>query len=249
MSARAWDLKITLIGTVLAIALTLIPRLHPFVVILFALPLVFVLPGYALVAALFPQKSLGGVETLTLSLGLSFAVTIAGGLVLNATAWGLTPIAWTIFLGGVTLGSVAVAWRRRAAATLARAFRFSLRAESVGACVLSALIVIGALMLASASAQNASAPFTQVWVQPTTRAALEIGVGNFETRAMTYRLRVEMDAQSVYEAEFTLAASETHVKWIELDAQDVELRARLYRADAPLEVYREVVWRARVANE
>lgn len=246
MSARV--LKIAFIWTVLAIALTLIPNIHPIVKTLFTLPLVFVLPGYALAVALFPQKDLGEAETFTLSVGLSFAVTIAGGLVLNAMVWGLTPITWTIFLGGITLLGLGVAARRRATTTPARAFQFSLHAESVGAFALSALIVVGALMLATMSAQSAATSFTQLWVQSAARASLEIGIGNFETRPMTYRLQVDLNEKSVYETELTLAAWETRVKLLEL-SEDAEVRARLYRADAPRDVYREVVWRARVANE
>lgn len=247
MSARA--LKITFTWTVLTIALTLLPHIHPLVKTLFALPLVFILPGYALTAAWFPRERLGGAETLTLSLGLSFGVTIAGGLVLNATAWGLAPLTWTIWLGGVTLLGVGVAARRGAMTPPARVCGFASSVGSISAFALSALIVVGALMLATMSAQSASAQFTQLWMRPSAsaRAAFEIGIGNFEARAMTYRLQVDVNTQDVYETELMLAANETRVKLLEL-SQDTEVRVRLYRADAPLEVYREVVWRAHIAN-
>jgi len=57
-----------------------------------AFGLIFVLffPGYTLIAALFPRKtSLGGIERLALSFGLSIAVVPLLGLLLNYTPWGI----------------------------------------------------------------------------------------------------------------------------------------------------------------
>jgi uncharacterized membrane protein len=54
------------------------------------LPMVLFLPGYALIAALFPGKDdLDGIERLALSLGLSIAVVPLIGLGLNYTPWGI----------------------------------------------------------------------------------------------------------------------------------------------------------------
>ena len=54
------------------------------------LPLVLFLPGYALIAALFPAKSdLDGIERVALSFGLSIAVVPLIGLGLNYTPWGI----------------------------------------------------------------------------------------------------------------------------------------------------------------
>jgi uncharacterized membrane protein len=81
-----------------------------------ALGLVMVLfiPGYALIAALFPgKKDIDGIERAALSFGLSIAVSPLMGLGLNYTPWGirLDPIAvcLTIF----TLICVMVANKRR----------------------------------------------------------------------------------------------------------------------------------------
>lgn len=47
-------------------------------------------PGYVLIAVLFPRKgSLGTIERLALSLGLSIAIVSLIGLVLNYTSWGI----------------------------------------------------------------------------------------------------------------------------------------------------------------
>lgn len=55
------------------------------------LPFVLFMPGYSLMAALYPrQESLSGIGRIALSLGLSLAVVPLIGLVLNYTAWGIT---------------------------------------------------------------------------------------------------------------------------------------------------------------
>lgn len=58
--------------------------------IVLGLPFLLFFPGYTLVAALFHKKgSLGGVERVALSFGLSIAVVPLIGLVLNFTPWGI----------------------------------------------------------------------------------------------------------------------------------------------------------------
>jgi len=59
------------------------------------LPLVLFLPGYSLIAALFPRKDdLDGIERVALSFGLSIAISPLLGLALNYTPFGirLSPI-------------------------------------------------------------------------------------------------------------------------------------------------------------
>lgn len=61
-----------------------------FLRIIFALPIILFIPGYVLIAALFPDKEdLDGVERLALSFGLSIAIVPLIGLVLNYTPWGI----------------------------------------------------------------------------------------------------------------------------------------------------------------
>jgi uncharacterized membrane protein len=57
------------------------------------LPLMLFLPGYALVALLFPAKSgLEGIERAALSVGISVAIVPIIGLVLNNTSFGIREI-------------------------------------------------------------------------------------------------------------------------------------------------------------
>lgn len=79
------------------------------------LPLVLFLPGYALIAALFPAKSdLDGIERTALSFGLSIAVVPLIGLGLNYTSWGIRLLPILISLSVFTLVMCGLAYLRRA---------------------------------------------------------------------------------------------------------------------------------------
>lgn len=75
--------------------------------------LVTFIPGYCLVAAIFPgKKDLGGVERTSLSIALSLVVTVLTGLALNYTSG----VSWTstlLALSGVSMVLVVLAFLRR----------------------------------------------------------------------------------------------------------------------------------------
>jgi len=78
------------------------------------LPLVLFLPGYALIAALFPAKSnLDGIERTALSFGLSIAVVPLIGLGLNYTPWGIRLLPILISLSVFTFIMCGLAYLRR----------------------------------------------------------------------------------------------------------------------------------------
>ncbi len=76
MSLFTRDLHIVLLLTALTLAAVFIPQLNSTPLrVIFGLPFVLFLPGYALIAALFPGKGdLDGIERVALSFGLSIAV-------------------------------------------------------------------------------------------------------------------------------------------------------------------------------
>lgn len=96
------DLTIVLIWEILTVACIVLPILNEsYLRVLFALPFILFLPGYTLIAALFPGKEeIDGIERLALSFGLSIAVAPLIGLVLNYTPWGirLEPITVSLVL-------------------------------------------------------------------------------------------------------------------------------------------------------
>jgi len=102
-----------LIGALLCIY---VPYLNEsFLRILFGIPLVLFIPGYALIAALFPAKQdIDGIERVALSFGLSIAVVPLVGLALNYTPWGIRLDPIVICLSILTLGLCCAALYRRA---------------------------------------------------------------------------------------------------------------------------------------
>jgi uncharacterized membrane protein len=112
--------------------------------VIFGLPFVLFVPGYTLVAALFPEAgdppspnaeseeanstrdqegSIDGLERVALSFGLSIAITPLIGLVLNFTPWGIRLSPIMIAVSGVALVLTSVAASRRWALDPADRFR------------------------------------------------------------------------------------------------------------------------------
>lgn len=100
--------------------------------VVFGLPLVLFIPGYAFVAALFPEagdppadldndtdatdlvtSGIDGIERVALSFGLSIALVPMIGLVLNFTPWGIRLVPILIALNSLTLVATAIAVQRR----------------------------------------------------------------------------------------------------------------------------------------
>lgn len=179
------------------------------------LPTLAFLPGYALLAALFPRRDdLRGAERTALSFGLSVAIVPLVGLFLNYTPWGgrLGPV--LVVLAAFILACCAVAHHRRSRLSSWRRFRprFEvglLRPRNWG--WLSALLAVG-LVLSSGAAvaalgyaiavPRASEPFTEFYIlgpggsaegYPREVSAGEpipvtIGVVNHEGSAVAYRI-------------------------------------------------------------
>ena len=117
-----------LAAVVLALAVllfTLTPLSGLFLRIPIGLLMVLFVPGYVLIAALFPRKGdLDGIERIALSFGLSIAVVPLIGLGLNYTPWGIRLIPVVISIVAFTLLMAAVAYWRRI--SLSQEERFSL---------------------------------------------------------------------------------------------------------------------------
>jgi uncharacterized membrane protein/VanZ family protein len=94
------DLIFVPILVILAIIFILIPPFNQGLLrIVFALPLLLFLPGYMLIAAMFPKRGeISPIERFTLSIGLSIAITVFDGFGLNYTRWGFRPNSITISL-------------------------------------------------------------------------------------------------------------------------------------------------------
>jgi len=113
----SYNLDIILIValTLLTVAFVLIPPLNKtFVRTILGILLVLFIPGYSLIAALFPKwGDLDGIERAALSFGLSIAVTPLIGLALNYTPWGIRLDPILISLTIFTMAMCLIAYLRR----------------------------------------------------------------------------------------------------------------------------------------
>ena len=96
------DLIVIAVWMLLAVLSIYVPVINEtFIRVIFTVPVILFIPGYVLIAALFPEKtSIDGIERFALSVGLSIAVVPLIGLVLNYTPFGirLNPIVISLVL-------------------------------------------------------------------------------------------------------------------------------------------------------
>jgi len=99
------DLMLVLLFAFLAYLFVLVPPFNQTPLrIIFALPILLFLPGYALIAALFSRREeLSGIERFTLSIGLSIAIFVFDGFAISVTAWRFRPEPIILSLSLVTL--------------------------------------------------------------------------------------------------------------------------------------------------
>ena len=108
------DLMAAIILALATLVFTLTPLSDLPVRIPLGLLMVLFVPGYTLIAALFPKiGDLDGIERTALSFGLSIAVVPLIGLGLNYTPWGirLTPVVVSLAIFTVAMAAAAY-WRR-----------------------------------------------------------------------------------------------------------------------------------------
>ena len=110
------DLALVILFTLSCIPFVLIPPLNEIspIRIILGLPLVLFLPGYSLIATLFPRKDdLDAIERVALSFGLSIAITPLLGLALNYTPFGIRLLPILIVLSIFTISLAIGAYVRR----------------------------------------------------------------------------------------------------------------------------------------
>jgi uncharacterized membrane protein len=226
MNHRSFDIFVVAAIAIVATALALTPDNVPGRFL--AVPLVLVLPGYALTSALFAKRALGVPERLVFSLALSLVIVILGGLLLNWTPFGLHTISWSVLLGGVTLSASALALVRRQGQSVSsilphepgKQWQFAFvrrRGQSVSASGqfesvdvgltfrqvllfgLALVVVCGAVFVSIIGAERQPFPgFTQLWILPES-GAIRLGVNNMELAGKEYRLDVSVDGHYVKE--------------------------------------------------
>lgn len=228
--------------------------------------LVLVGPGLAVTAALLPPQQLGSAEHLLAVFVTSIALAVIGGIVLNATPWGLQPLSWAALLGGVTVAAALVALvrlrarrmragdrprGRRSAST--RGAEYAASAPQLPTARLALPIVALVLLGMGVYVARMPAPadrfqgYTTLWMAPNAEQVApgaRISVQSAEFEPTSYRLEVRVNGQvtGVW-PDLTLAPNQswqTQIALPEVGGNGMELEALLYRNDAPWIVYRQV---------
>ncbi len=207
MKHNSFDLLVVAVITLIAITLAFVVPPDEVPVRILTLPLILVLPGYALIAAMFPERVFGIPERLVFSLGLSLIIVILGGLALNITPFGLHASSWAVLLGGITLGAISVALVRRRGEGIA--VREQSRRWNIGLSIpqgvligLAVIVLSGAVVMSFNGATKQPRPgFTQLWILPASGAnaknAVQLGLSNMELTTTKYLLEVDVNGQIV----------------------------------------------------
>ncbi len=210
--------------------------------------LVLFVPGYALLAALVPGYELRVLERALFVIGSSIALAVSGGVLLNATPWGLNANTWAWLLSSITLGASAVAWKRRVVRAAPHAgSRVSFRWDEAWlmgcAVVLAALAFFVNQLPAPARGDEG---YTLLWIQPDRAADLkrvQIGIQSSELARTRYTLQLQVAGETVQEWDsLELQPGETwqvHAQVFSM-TNAANIQAVLYRADTPNSVYRHV---------
>ncbi len=242
--------------TVLALVCALAAPLLPIeaLSLLFALPLAFFLPGYALTAAAFARRPIERPQLLLLSLGLSLCVLALGALLLNYVPGGIGPVSWTLLLALVVLNGCRVAALRRPKARPAAPLtRPRLRPTAAAAALLIAALLCAtaalALTFTTTSAKHANG-YSALWLLPPTpkdraEGGARIGVNSEEQKSVNYRLQVRVaDFRGEFARNFRLEPGETRVLKLgaskAASARPVAVTALLFRRNKDGNVYRRV---------
>ncbi len=251
MRLKNLDLIVAVIIAALNMVWVLVPSRTPVIGTILALPLVFVLPGYTLTEALFHKQSLKASHRLVFSLGLSLAIGILSGLILNMLQGGLQATSWAILLGLLTaVFSLLVAYLRRGVlpkGTGRLKFRLAWY-EGILFGLATTLALLSILYAAIGETQQTYPGFTQLWILPQVQAgkscAVRLGVRSFESTSVTYRITMTINgAQVTPRSSIKLDPKQEWDQSVPIPSgatDNVYVEAQLYRLDKPEAVYRQV---------
>jgi uncharacterized membrane protein len=229
------DLVAVVIASLVLVPLAIFCGGNPASLVL-GLVLVLFSPGYSLVAAIFPKRyDLDIIRRLALGFGLSIAVVVLVGIILNFTPWGISLYPVLIALLVFILVASAIAYyRRRRLATEERfepRFRLSLSGFrgrehlwNKVLLVLLVVVIIGAIgtLVYLARLPDTGEAFTEFYMLgPEGRVAdypdvivlgeeatVTLGVINHERMETDYRISIVISGQEVGKAESIILANE-----------------------------------------
>src|SRR2546425_5645654 len=223
MRLKNLDLIGAVFFAVLCVGWAQLPSRPLIIGIILTVPLIFVLPGYTLTQVLFSKQSpdsssdtsdnlilqprlkisqpVSAVDYIIFSLGLSMAIDVVMGFMLNVFPMGLQLQSWAISLGLVTtVFALLAAYLRRG--NLMKHKRMIRPRITIYECILLGLaIVVATVAIWLSTIGPPQTSFTQFWMLPSTQTsnscAVQIGVHSFETTPVTYRIVVAINGTQV----------------------------------------------------
>jgi uncharacterized membrane protein len=222
---------------------------------LFGLPLILVIPGYALTALLWGRHQLGAPERAVLSIGISLALAALSALLLDWTPLGIGGGQQTLLLGLVALVAIVAVVlrdlrhrddrRESGAGGAPRPFASFKWRQAILLGVAVAIVASAVAYSAHSALRPRGTGFTQSWIhmQDAKAGVVDIGLENDELQAETYRLQLTVDKRPVNEwRDVRLEPGQqwsTKLSLPESRGQGVT-ELVVYRSDQPTTVYRKV---------
>jgi uncharacterized membrane protein len=217
---------------------------------LLALPLIFFLPGHAILAAVLPGEP-KGLLRFVFAVGLSLAIVIMGGLVLNVVA-ALTALNWLSLLCIIVATGYLIAFARRTPLELRSiwplpvTWTLSPRDAVLYSGAAVAVLLAFAISTGESRKLHLQTDFTEFWITPDRTAELgtvTVGMKNVEHRPMSYDIELMLDDQMIGAwRNIALRESETWSKTIDLPgpSRRQRLEAWLFKSGDHQKVYRRV---------
>jgi hypothetical protein len=216
-----------------------------------ALPLVFLLPGYALTEFLVHKLSLDLLRRFIFSIGLSIAMDIIIGFIMNSFSFGLRAISWSVFLGLMTvfLSLTIVYFREKYSFEYLKLPKFHFRIYEYVLIGLSLLTIVLSIWYSAINVlQQPHTFFTELWMQSSKESNntcdIHLGVQSFEITSVRYRIVMSENGTQVNVWQPVILAPQQEwnrsVVMSPNFTNTVYVEVKLYKIDQPETVYRDV---------
>jgi hypothetical protein len=244
---RYGDLLLGITLTLLLIGQTVFGILPSIFQAIIAGPFLLFVPGYALITALIPNLNISRLERFVYAIGLSLAVIILSGLVLNITSWGLQQTSWLLTVTMITIiaSAIGILRRKQIPSKESTSVRFYLPLRH-GILLALAIVVIGLALKLTLTPQslNNIQGYTSLWIVPEPMDQPDtflVGIHSQELENTQFNLKVTYNHSLQQEwSDISLTPGDNWQQSITLPAGQGVVEADLYRASDPSVVYRRV---------
>lgn len=180
--------------------------------LLVGVPLIMILPGYALVSIFDPQRELGVVERFAASIALSVFVTIAAGMALAASPVGISQTGALLAVGAFTLLANAIGMKRQPVAVRAPEPILSrplVVPVVVAALSLAGMLVVNGVTIGNAAFRPSGRELIQLWMLPDAQrddGGVRIGVDTRITTGSKFTLEVWQGSEVASDTPLTMGS-------------------------------------------